>query len=297
VDAMDATPLAVVVAPRARAADFVALTKPRITLLVLVTAAVGFALGARGGIDPGALAALLAGTALVSSGASALNQYAEREADGRMERTRRRPLPSGRIAPGDALAFGLVLSAGGLGLLASVNWATYLLGAAALGSYVLAYTPLKRVTSLCTVVGAIPGAIPPLMGWTASRGALEPGGWALFAVLFLWQLPHFLAIGWMYREDYARGGFPMLTVTDPDGRSTGRQAVLYAAALVPVTLVTGAFASAGAAFLWGALLFGAAFLACAVGFARSRSLAAARRLFAASILYLPAVLGLMVFDR
>ena len=286
-----------VAAPRARIGDFLELTKPRITLLVLVTAAVGFALGGRGTFEPASFVALLAGTALVSGGASVLNQYWEREADGLMERTRRRPLPSGRATPRDALAFGLVLSAVGLGLLASVNMLTYFLGAAALGSYVLAYTPLKRVSSLCTIVGAIPGAIPPLMGYAASRGALTPGAWALFAVLFLWQLPHFLAIGWIYREDYARGGFQILTVLDPDGRRTSRQAVLYAAALIPTTLVAGALATAGAAYLWGALVLGSVFLGCAAGFARTRSLAWARGLFFASILYLPAVLGLMVFDR
>ena len=286
-----------VAVPRARLADFVELAKPRITMLVVVTAAVGFALGVQGAFDPAFFVALLAGTALVSGGASVLNQYWEREADGRMQRTRSRPLPSGRVVPRDALAFGLVLSAAGLALLASVNGLAYFLGAAALGSYVLAYTPLKRVTSLCTIVGAIPGAIPPLMGFAAARGALTPGAWALFAVLFLWQLPHFLAIGWIYREDYARGGFPMLTVTDPDGRSTGRQAVLYAAALIPVTVVAGALASAGAVYLWGALGLGLGFLGCAVAFAKTRSLKWARGLFFASILYLPAVLGLMVFNR
>jgi protoheme IX farnesyltransferase len=288
---------AVLAAPRARVADFLELTKPRITMLVVVTAAVGYALGLRGAFEPAAFVALLVGTALVSGGASVLNQYWERDADGRMRRTRTRPLPSGRVAPGDALAFGLILSAAGLGLLASAGGLACFLGAAALGSYVLAYTPLKRITSLCTVVGAVPGAIPPLMGWAAARGTLEPGAWALFAVLFLWQLPHFLAIGWIYREDYARGGFPMLTVTDSDGRSTGRQAVLYAAALLPTTLVAGALAAAGPAYLWGALALGAAFLSCAVAFAKTRSLAWARRLFVASVLYLPAVLGLMVFDR
>jgi protoheme IX farnesyltransferase len=289
--------VAAVAAPRARVADFVELTKPRITMLVLVTTAVGYALGLTGPFSAAACAALLAGTALVSCGASVLNQYAERDADARMKRTERRPLPSGRVTPGDALAFGLLLSAAGLGLLASVNGLTYLLGAAALGSYVLAYTPLKRVTSLCTVVGAVPGAIPPLMGWAAAQGSLGAGAFALFAVLFLWQLPHFLAIGWMYREDYARGGFPMLTVTDASGRSAGRQAVLYAAALLPAALVAGELSAAGPLFLGGGLLLGGAFLYCAAAFARTRSLASARRLFLASVLYLPAVLGLMVFDR
>ena len=152
----------------------------------------------------------MAGTALLCSGASALNQYLERDADARMHRTRRRPIPAGRMRPEDALLFGLALSAAGLAALAPVNALTLALARLSLVSYVLAYTPLKRVTSLCTVVGAVPGALPPLMGWTAARGVLGPAGWALFAILFLWQLPHFLAIGWLYREDYARGGFPML---------------------------------------------------------------------------------------
>lgn len=281
----------------ARAGVFLELTKPRITTLVLVTAAVGYAVGAGSGLDPTAFLALLAGTAMVAGGASALNQYAEREADARMERTRRRPLPSGRVTPGEALAFGLAASAAGILLLATINALTAVLGAAALASYILLYTPLKRVTSLCTVVGAVPGAIPPLMGWAAARGSLSAGAWALFAVLFFWQLPHFLAIGWMYREDYARGGFPMLPVTDADGSATGRQMMLYSAALVPVTLVAGALASAGPGYLWGALALGLAFFAGSARFFRQRSLAAARLLFLVSILYLPIVLGLMVFDR
>jgi protoheme IX farnesyltransferase len=276
---------------------FLELTKPRITALVLVTAAVGYAVGAGRGLDPLAFIALLAGTAMVAGGASALNQYSEREADARMERTRRRPLPSGRVAPGEALAFGLAVSIGGMIVLATINPLTALLGAIALTSYVLLYTPLKRITSLCTVVGAFPGAIPPLMGWAAARGSLSGGAWALFGILFLWQLPHFLAIGWMYREDYARGGFPMLTVLDPDGASTGRQMMLYSAALVPVTLLAGALASAGAGYLWGALALGILFFAGSARFFLQRSLAAARLLFLVSILYLPIVLGLMVFDR
>jgi protoheme IX farnesyltransferase len=276
---------------------FLELTKPRITALVLVTAAVGYAVGAGRGLDPFAFVALLAGTAMVAGGASALNQYSERELDARMERTRRRPLPSGRVAPGEALGFGLAISIGGLAVLAAINPLTALLGAVALTSYALLYTPLKRVTSLCTVVGAVPGAIPPLMGWAAARGSLSAGAWALFGILFLWQLPHFLAIGWMYREDYARGGFPMLTVTDPDGASTGRQMMLYSAALVPVTLLAGALASAGVGYLLGALALGILFFAGSARFFRKPSLAAARLLFLVSILYLPIVLGLMVFDR
>lgn len=281
----------------ARAADFIELTKPRITFLVLVTTAVGYAVAAPRGFEPSAFSALLLGTLLVSSGASALNQYTEREFDARMRRTRSRPLPSGRMLPSEALTFGVVLATGGLLLLAAVNWLTFGLGFAALTSYVFAYTPLKRVTSLCTVVGAVPGALPPLMGWAAARGSLDAAGWALFAVLFLWQLPHFLAIGWLYREDYARAGFPMLTVRDRDGSSTGRQAVLYAAALIPATLLAGSFASAGQGYLWGAMGLGLGFLACSVAFAWTKSVSAARWLFLASVLYLPALLGLLVFER
>ena len=280
-----------------RVGDFLELTKPRITTLVVITAGVGYAVGASRGIAPAAFVALLIGTALVAGGASALNQYWEREADARMERTRLRPLPAGRMAPPEALAFGAAVAGAGLVLLATINGLTALLGLAALASYVLAYTPLKRITSLCTVVGAIPGALPPLMGWAAARGSVDAGGWALFGVLFLWQLPHFLAIGWIYREDYARGGFPMLTVLDGDGRSTARQMMLYSAALVPVTLAAGALASAGIGYLSGALALGLVFFAASTRFAWKRSVAAARVLFLVSILYLPALLGLLVFDR
>ena len=288
---------ALAVAAPSRAADFVELAKPRITSLVLVTAAVGFAVGSRGGFAGLAFLVFMAGTALLCGGASALNQYLERGPDALMERTRRRPIPAGRLRPEEGLVFGIALSATGLALLAFVNPLTLALGAVSLFSYVFAYTPLKRVTSLCTVVGAIPGALPPLMGWAAARGSLGAAGWGLFAILFLWQLPHFLAIGWLYRDDYARGGFPMLSVTDKDGASTGRQAVLYATALLPVTLAAGMLASAGAGYLWGALILGLGFIACAAAFAWNRTVGGARRLFLASVLYLPLVLGLMVFDR
>ena len=281
-----------------RVTDYVELTKPRITFLVLVTTAVGYALGAATSFHPVVFIALLAGTALVSGGASALNQWAERDADARMTRTASRPLPTGRLAPADALAFGLAISAVGLVLLAgAVNWLTALLALGSLSSYVLAYTPLKRVTSLCTLVGAVPGAIPPMMGWAAARGTLDRQAWALFGVLFLWQLPHFLSIAWIYREDYARGGFPMLPVTDPGGASTARQSIAYAAALVPVTLLAGAFAAAGNLYLWGAAGFGVLFVGCTIAFALRRSVRAARLVFLVSVLYLPAVLALMVLDR
>jgi heme o synthase len=284
--------------PATRVADFVELTKPRITFLVLVTTAVGYALGVGSNFHPAVFVALLVGTALVSGGASALNQWAERDADARMNRTASRPLPSGRLAPADALAFGLAISAAGLVVLAgAVNRLAALLALVSLSSYVLAYTPLKRVTSLCTVVGAVPGAIPPMIGWAAARGSLDREAWALFAVLFLWQLPHFLSIAWIYREDYARAGFPMLPVADPQGGATARQTVAYAAALIPVTLIAGAYAAAGTTYLWGALALGAAFVGFALVFAIRRSVRAARWVFLASVLYLPAVLGLMVLDR
>ncbi len=294
---MEVVPAAALAVAPSRAADFLELTKPRITALVLVTAAVGYAVGAEGSFDALRFLVFLAGTALLCGGASTLNQYLERDADARMVRTSRRPIPAGRLRPDEALAFGLALCAAGLVLLSFVNLLTVALGAASLASYVLAYTPLKRVTSLCTVVGAVPGALPPLMGWAAARGELGAAGWGLFAILFLWQLPHFLAIGWLYRDDYARGGFPMLAVTDPDGSSSGRQALLYTTALLPVTLAAGVLAAAGQGYLWGALAMGFVFLACAALFAWKRSIAAARRLFLVSVIYLPALLGLMVFDR
>jgi heme o synthase len=282
----------------ARVSDFVLLTKPRITFLVLVTTAVGYALGVGASFHPAVFVSLLVGTALVSGGASALNQWAERDADALMARTASRPLPSGRLAPADALVFGLVISAVGLVLLASaVNLLTALLALGSLSSYVLAYTPLKRVTSLCTLVGAVPGAIPPMMGWAAARGSLDREALALFGVLFLWQLPHFLSIAWIYRDDYARAGFPMLPVTDPGGASTARQSVAYAAALVPVTLLAGALTAAGELYLWGAVALGALFVGCAIAFAFARSIQTARLVFLVSVLYLPAVLGLMVLDR
>ena len=280
-----------------RVADFVELTKPRITFLVLVTTAVGYALGLAGEFDGSAFAALLVGTALISGGGSALNQYWERHTDALMLRTRHRPLPGGRIQPVDALAFSLILSAAGLGLLATINGVVYVLGITALGTYILAYTPLKRVSSLCTIVGAVPGAIPPLMGWAAAHGSLRAGAWGLFAVLFLWQLPHFLAIGWMYRKDYERGGFPMLMVIDRDGRATARQMVLSCAALVPVTVLAGTLAGSGRVYIWGAMVLGALFLGATLRFARHRSLPTARSALLISVLYLPALLGLMAFDR
>lgn len=283
---------------RALAADLAELVKSRIAGMVAVTCAAGFVLGSRGSIDGSLLLHALAGTVLVAMGGGALNQVLEREVDARMRRTADRPIPGGRIGADAALALGVLLSLSGLlYLTVAVNLLTALLGAATLAGYLFVYTPLKRVSSLATVVGAVPGAVPPVMGWTAARGTLDPGAWALFGILFLWQLPHFLAIAWMYREDYARGGFPLLTVRDPEGRRTGRQAMLWAAALVPVSLAPSALGLTGAVYFLGALALTLGFLGFAVAFERERSRAAARRLLLVSVLYLPAILAVMLADR
>jgi heme o synthase len=279
--------------------DLAELTKPRITLMVAITTAAGFLLAAQGTpLDLLRLAHTLIATALLSAGACALNQVVERDSDARMRRTASRPLPAGRLDPDTGLLWGVLLVVGGLAYLAlSVNLLTALLGASTVALYVFAYTPLKRVSSLSTLVGAVPGAVPPVMGWTAVRDQLEPGAWALFAILFLWQLPHFLSIAWLYREDYARGGFPMLPVDDPDGRRTALQTLLYGGALVPVSLLPSPLGLVGMMYLAGALLLGLGYFAACVVFARRRSESAARRLLLASVAYLPALLAVMLVDR
>jgi len=278
--------------------DWLVLTKARITALVLVTAATGYVLGTPGRIGVSGLLALLLGVGLASGGAAALNQVYEREADGRMRRTASRPVPAGRITPRAALAAGCLLSAAGVAWLAiAVNPLTGFLGLLTVVLYIAVYTPLKPRTPLNTLVGAIPGAIPPVLGWTAATGSVGLGGWALFSILFLWQLPHFLAIAWMFREDYARGGFPMLPVVDPGGASTGRQAALYNLALIPVSLTPTLLGLAGGIYFFGALLLGILFLACGVAMALDRGRRSARRLLLASVTYLPILLVLLVFDR
>lgn len=278
--------------------DWLVLTKARITALVLVTAATGYVLGTPGRIDALDLLALLLGVGLASGGAAALNQVYERETDARMRRTASRPVPAGRISPRAALAAGCLLSAAGVAWLAiAVNPLTGFLGLLTVVLYIAVYTPLKPRTSLNTLVGAIPGAIPPVLGWTAATGAVGLGGWALFSILFLWQLPHFLAIAWMFREDYARGGFPMLPVIDPGGASTGRQAALYNLALIPVSLTPTLLGLAGGVYFFGALLLGVLFLACGVAMALDRGPRSARRLLLASVTYLPILLVLLVLDR
>ena len=283
---------------RALAADLAVLVKSRIAGMVAVTCTAGFVLASPGGIELVPLLHALVGTTLVAMGGGALNQVLERDVDARMERTADRPIPGGRIGPDAALVLGALLSLTGLLQLAvAVNLLTALLGAATLAGYLFVYTPLKRVSSLATVAGAVPGAVPPVMGWTAASGSLDAGAWALFGILFLWQLPHFLAIAWMYRDDYARGGFPLITVADPDGRRTGRQALLWAAALVPVSLAPSALGLTGTVYFLGALALSLAFLGFAVAFERARTRPAARRLLLVSVLYLPAILAVMLADR
>jgi heme o synthase len=279
-------------------ADFLELTKPRITLMVMLTALVGFVMASRAGVDGLGLAAALLGTGLVASGASCLNMLLERHIDARMNRTRQRPLPAGRLRPVDALVFGVAItSLGLLELLLTSGPAAALVAAVTWASYLFLYTPLKPRTSLSTVVGAFPGALPPVIGWAAAHGTLEPGAFVLFAILFLWQIPHFLAIAWIYREDYARGGLPMLPVLDPEGLVTGRQAVANSLALLLVSLTPVLARMAGGLYLGGAIVLGIGFTWVAGLAAVRRTPAAARTLFLVSILYLPALFGLLVLDR
>ena len=285
-------------ADKSRAAIFADLVKARLTTLVLLTTAVGFYLGWPGPMDLARLFSTLAATALLASGAAALNQLLEWEYDAKMRRTQDRPLPSGRLQPVTVMLFGGVSSVAGLVYLAlAVNLLTSVLGAVTLVSYLFIYTPLKRVTWLNTAIGAIPGALPPLMGWTAARGELSGAGWTLFAILAFWQIPHFLAIAWIYREDYARAGFVMLPNVDAGGRRTAQQTVSHTLALLTASLAPFVLRMAGPVYLVAALVLGAAFLGCAIQFSRRLTPAHARRLFLLSILYLPLLLGAMVWDK
>ncbi len=286
------------VADRRRVVDFVSLAKPGVVLMVLVTTAIGYDLASADAPDYRRLLHTLLGTGLAAGGALALNQLLERDVDARMARTRTRPLPGGRLQPGEALAFGgLGVAAGLLYLALQVGPASALVTALTAALYLGAYTPLKRVTPLCMVVGAVPGALPPVTGWVAASGELGPGAVALFGILYLWQLPHTLAIARLYQEDYARGGIRVLPVVDPEGASTERQIVAACLGLLAAGLLPTLLGLAGPVYFIGALLLGAGFLACGVAQALAPSAAAARRVLLASLVYLPALLGLMALDK
>jgi heme o synthase len=279
-------------------ADYVALTKPRLNFLVVASSAAGYYLGGPASADFPAMAQAVAGTALVAGGAAALNQLAERDTDALMRRTRMRPLPDGRISPSDARIFGTLLSAAGLVILAArANWLSAALALATLVVYLAIYTPMKRRTPLATLMGAVPGALPPLIGWSASHGSVDRGGAALFAIVFLWQIPHFMAIAWLYRDDYGKAGFPMLPVIDPRGTRAARQALFYAAMLIPISALPAMVGIAGSTYLWVALALGVALAGLAARFGLTRSDASARALFFGSIMYLPLIWIVMILDR
>jgi heme o synthase len=274
------------------------LIKARLTTLVLLTTLVGFYIGFEGAMNYLLMFHALFGTALVASGAAALNQLLEREYDARMRRTASRPLPSGRLQPVTVMLFGGIFSlAGTLWLAFFVNPLTSVLGAVSLVSYLFIYTPLKRITWWNTAVGAIPGALPPLMGWAAARGELAGGGWALFAILALWQIPHFFAIAWIYQDEYAKAGFQMLPAVDPDGSRTAHQSVNHTLLLLPVSFSPFLLQLAGPVYLTGAVVLGTAYLWCALRFARRLDIPSAKKLFFASILYLPLLLIMLVVDK
>ena len=276
---------------------YLELTKPRITFLVVVTAAAGFCLGSKAGVNFTHLLYLSAAIALLSSGIGTLNQYIERDLDRLMFRTRSRPLPAGRMSSVRALVFGIVLSVAGLATLAVlINWLTAVLGMVTLAAYLFGYTPLKTRSSLSTVVGAFPGAMPPLIGWAAATGKIGIEGVVLFAILFLWQFPHFLSIAWIYRDDYARAGIKMLPVVEPDGRVTAQQIISYTLMLLPVSMLPALVHLAGSVYMMGALGLGIVFLYFGARAAVVRSKWQARRLLQASVLYLPALFILMVLN-
>lgn len=278
--------------------DYWVLTKPEVNFLVLISTLVGFYAGTRGPLDGIRLLHTLLGTLLVASGTATLNQFMERDADALMRRTLNRPLPAGRMAAGNALGFGLLLSAGGgLYLLVAVNALASFLALATLLSYLLLYTPLKKKTPWCTFIGAFPGAMPPLIGWAAVNGSLSREAWVLYAILFLWQFPHFLAIAWMYREDYARAGLQMLPRDDHEGRATFRQILAYSLLLLPISLLPAGLGHAGTVYLAGALALGAMYIYSGARLARGKTNVLARRLVLASVIYLPLVFALLMLDK
>jgi protoheme IX farnesyltransferase len=284
--------------PTHRVADFVSLTKPRLNLLVLVTTLGGLYLAAPGGLPVSVIVQTLVATALVAGGAAALNQVWERDTDRLMRRTAGRPLPAGRVGVGEGTVFGVVLSVAGIAQLASqVNAMSAAVAALTLVSYVLVYTPLKRRTSLATLIGAIPGALPPVIGWAAATNTVTLPAIVLFGIVFFWQMPHFLAIAWLHREDYKAAGIPLLPVLEPDGRRTGQQALVYASALWPVSLLPMLVGLADLPYSIVATGLGFGLIGLSAVFARERSQLAARRLFLYSIIYLPLLWGALCLDR
>jgi len=283
---------------RDRVAAYLELTKPRITFLIVLTAAAGFALASPARVDYPAMLNAMVGIALLSSGIATLNQYMEKDLDALMRRTANRPLPTGKLLPWEALAFGVGLTAlAEIYLAVLVNPLSAVIGLTVISGYLFGYTPLKTRTSLSTFVGAFPGAVPPLIGWASARGTIGVEAWVLFAILFLWQFPHFLAIAWMYREDYTRAGILMLPVVEPDGRVTGQQIVLYTVMLLPVSLLPTMLGTAGKNYFVGAIVLGLLFLYFSLRAAFSKSRQAARQLLLASVIYLPLLFILMVLDR
>ena len=281
-----------------RAVDFCELTKPRIVLMVLVTALVGYYAGSGRVPDYLHLLHRLVGTAFAAAGTLTLNQFLERDTDAMMDRTRRRPLPDGRLQPNDALWFGIALTFLGLCYLAlTVNMLSALVAGSITLSYLLAYTPLKRSSSLCVPVGAVPGALPPVIGWVAARGELSVDAWVLFAIMFLWQIPHTLAIAYLYRDDFAKAGIQFLPVIEPDGESTNRQIIVHCSALLAVSLLPTLIGLAGAIYFIIALILGIGFLASGVCLVIAPTRTGARRLLFASLIYLPALLLVMALDR
>jgi len=279
-------------------ADYWTLTKPEVNFLVLISALVGFYLAGPRAAHGWLLFHTLMGVLLVASGTGTLNQYLEVRSDALMRRTAKRPLPAGRLSENEALWFGILLAiVGGAELWIAANPLASALALATLASYLIFYTPLKRQTPLCTLVGAFPGAMPPLIGWAAVRNSLSGEAWVLYAILFLWQFPHLLAIAWMYREDYARAGLQMLPRHDHEGRATVRQIIACTLALLPVSLIPAFTGHAGKVYLAGAGVLGAAFLYCGARMAARRTNALAKQLLMASILYLPLVFALLMFDR
>lgn len=278
--------------------DYWMLTKPEVNFLVVSTTFAGFYLASTGPVRWAPLVHTVLGTLMVASGTATLNEYVERKQDARMRRTAGRPLPAGRLSSAEALGFGLVVSsAGGLYLWLAVNALASSLAILTLISYLAVYTPLKRVTPLCTLVGAIPGAVPPLIGWAGARGSLSIEAWTLYAILFVWQFPHFLAIAWMYREDYARAGFEMLPAGDIEGRFTGGEILAFTLALLPISLVPFFLGQAGIVYLAGAILFGLGFSVYGARMAFTRTRTLARRVLLASVIYLPLVFALMIVDK